>query len=192
MKPTKTPARTAPTPGVLPPDDELVALLAGTTTESGRNLLALVDEKPALFVFLRHFGDAFTRETIHDVSKAAASLDKRGVRVIFIHMAAPDRARPFFERYGLGTVERVSDPSMRLYTAPVFHLLKSTVLPHFFGARAYWKLAKRALWRYGVGSPGKEDPTQLPGVFFIKSRAIHRAFRHKYLGDRPDYSLFGV
>ena len=180
------------TPGVLPHDRELVDLLGGTKTESGANMLALLDERPLLVVFLRHFGCAFTRETIHDVAKAVPSLDRRGVRPLFVHMGSPERARPFFRRYGIADVERVSDPEMRLYRAPVFNLLKSTALPHFFGAQAYLRLAKRALWRYGQGSAGKEDPTQLPGVFFLKDRAIYRAFRHKNLGDRPDYTLFGV
>ncbi|RRA48279.1 AhpC/TSA family protein [Acidipila sp. EB88] len=179
-------------PGVLPPDPDLIRLFSETKTQSGKSLLDVADKQPILLVFLRHFGDSFTREAIHDISKAKPALDKRNVQVVFVHMADDARALPWFEKYGLGSAERVHDPEMKLYTAPVFHLLKSTVLPHFFGARAYWKLAKRALWKYGFAGPGKEDPTQLPGVFFIKDRAIYRAFRHKYLGDRPDYSLFGV
>ena len=193
MKPAaNAPPRRQSTPGVIPPDPELVQLLANTYAESGQSLLNLLDEKPMLLVFLRHFGDAFSRETIHDVSNAKPQLDQRGVRPVFVHMGSPQRARPFFEKRGLAAVERVSDPQMILYGSPEFHLLKSTVLPHFFGARAYLKLARRALWRYGAGSPGSEDPTQLPGVFFLKNRAIYRAFRHRYLGDRIDYSMFGV
>ncbi len=155
-------------------------------------MLNLLDERPMLLIFLRHFGDAFTREAIHDVANAVPALERRGVRPVFVHMGSPERARPFFQRFGLADVERVSDPEMKLYRAPVFNLLKTTALPHFFGATAYLELAKRALWRYGAGSPGKEDPTQLPGVFFLKNRAIYRAFRHKNLGERPDYTLFGV
>ncbi len=193
MKPVPgTTPRKISTPGVLPPDPELVALLARTHVENGQSLLNLLDEKPMMLIFLRHFGDSFCRETIHDVARAKPEIDKRGVRVVFVHMGSPERARPFFEKRGLGSVDRVSDPEMKLYTAREFHLLKSTVLPHFFGASAYLNLIKRALWRYGAGSPGKEDPTQLPGVFFLKDRAIYRAYRHKNLGDRPDYSLFGV
>lgn len=189
---TESPQQRATLPGVLPPDRDLVALLGVTQTESGQNMLRLLDEKPMLLVFLRHFGCAFTRETIHDVSKARVQLDRRGVRPVFVHMGSPERARPFFERFDLGLVERVSDPEMKLYQSPEFHLLKSTVLPHFFGAQAYLNLAKRALWRYGAGSSGKEDPTQLPGIFFLRDRAIYRAFRHKNLGDRIDYGMFGV
>ncbi len=193
MKPVPATApRRESTPGVLPHDPELVELLARTHVESGQSLLNLLDERPMLLIFLRHFGDAFCRETIHDVSKAKPMLDRRNVRPVFVHMGSPERARPFFTRFGLPTVDRVSDPEMHLYRAPEINLLKTTALPHFYGATAYLKLFQRALWRYGAGSPGKEDPTQLPGVFFLKDRAIYRAFRHKHLSDRPDYGMFGA
>ena len=145
-----------------------------------------------LLVFLRHFGCAFCRRTIHDVARAKPTLDRRGVRPVFVHMASPERAAAFFRRFGLADVEHVSDPEMAVYMSPEFHLVKSTALPHFFGARAYMSLLQGPLWRYGVGSPGKEDPTQLPGVFFLKNRAIYRAFRHRFLNERPDYGRFGV
>jgi hypothetical protein len=174
------------------PDLELVELFARTRTESGRTMLSLIDEKPMLLVFLRHFGSPTTRETLADVSKARPSLDQRGVRPVFVHLAAPERARRVFERFGLRDVERVSDPPAAIYQAPVFHLLKTTVVPEFFAGSELILTAQRALWRYGIGPAGKEDATQLPGVFFIKDRRITKAFRHKGLADRPDYVRFGV
>lgn len=182
-----------PQPRRLPVDAGLVTLLGKTRAESGHTLLQLLDEKPMLLVFLRHFGCPFTRETVHEIAQVRADLDRRGVRPVFVHMAPPDRARTFFARYGLSGVEQVSNPDTSLYGAPEFHLLKATALPHFFGAKAYWKMATRVLWRFGAGAPGKgEDALQLPGVFFLKDRTIYRAFRHKNLGDRPDYAMFGV
>jgi hypothetical protein len=52
----------------------LIALLGRTRTESGRTLLELVDERPVLLVFLRHFGCAFCRQAIDDVSKVRTKL----------------------------------------------------------------------------------------------------------------------
>ncbi len=173
-------------------DAELVALLSSTRTESGRSMLELADEKPMMLVFLRHFGCASARETLADVAKAMPDLDRRGVRPVLVHMGSPERARPFLDKAGLSQVERVSDPSMKLYQAPVFHLLKSTAIPEFFSGTQLVKLSKRAVWRYGVGPAGKEDPTQLPGVFFLQHRQITKAFRHKGVADRPDYTRFGV
>ncbi len=173
-------------------DLELVELFASTKTETGRTLLSLADEKPMLLVFLRHFGSPSCRETLADVGRARQELEHRGVRPVFVHMGSPERARSFFERAGLADVERVSDPATAIYQAPVFHLLKTTVVPEFFAGSEILKLAQRAVWRYGMGSAGKEDPTQLPGVFFIRDRRITKAFRHKGMAERPDYVRFGV
>jgi hypothetical protein len=186
------PAKEQAAPGALPPDPGLIELFAATTAESGRSLLALLDEQPMLLVFLRHFGSLWTRETLSRMAAAAPALERRGVRPVFIHMAAPQKAAPYFERYGLTRVERAADPERRLYTAPVFHLLKTTGVKEFLTPKAYWKLAKRSLLRHGIGLPGEEDATQLPGVFFLKGRAIYRAFRPKRISDRVDYARFGA
>jgi peroxiredoxin len=173
-------------------DRELVELFARTKTESGKSLLSVIDQGPVMLVFLRHFGCASCRETMADMAKAQAELRRRGVQPVFVHMGTPERARPFFDKFGLADVERVSDPKAEIYQAPVFHLLKSTVVPEFFSGSQILAYTKRALWRYGAGTPGKEDATQLPGVFFIKERRITKAFRHRGVADRPDYERFGV
>jgi peroxiredoxin len=173
-------------------DQELVELFAATRTESGRTLLSLLDEKPMMLVFLRHFGSPQCRETLADVAKARPALDRRGVRTVFVHLGTPEKARSVFEKFRLGDAERVSDPTTAIYQAPVFHLLKTTAIPEFLSGAQLIKSFQRQLWRYGFGPAGKEDATQLPGVFFIKDRRITKAFRHKGLADRPDYVRFGV
>ena len=173
-------------------DLELVELFAKAKTESGKTMLSLLDEKPMMLIFLRHFGSPSAREAIADVAAARGEIEARGVRPVFVHLGTPERARPFFEKVGLGDVERVSDPTAAIYQAPVFHLLKTTAVPEFFAGGQLVKSAKRQLWRYGMGSAGKEDATQLPGVFFIRDRQIKKAFRHKGMADRPDYVRFGV
>ena len=178
--------------GGLPPDPGLIELFAAKRAESGRGLLELLDEQPMMLVFLRHFGSLWTRETLQRMAAAAPALQRRGVRPVFIHMASPQKAAPLLERSGLAGVERVSDPERLLYTAPVFHLLKTTGVKDFLSPQAYWKLAKRSLLRHGIGLAGDEDATQLPGVFFLRDRAIYRVFRPKRISDRVDYGRFGV
>jgi peroxiredoxin len=95
--------------------DEVAQTLAGIYTESGANLLALVEASPVLLVFLRHFGCSFCRQAISDVADLKGELDKRGVRPVFVHLGTPDRANPFFDYYGMGDVERVSDPEAAVY-----------------------------------------------------------------------------
>ncbi|HEY0785991.1 MAG TPA: AhpC/TSA family protein [Acidobacteriaceae bacterium] len=182
----------AATGTALPEDAELVELFARTRADSGRTMLSLLDERPMLLVFLRPFGSPASREALADVARARPDLEKRGVRPVFVHMATPERATAFFQRFKLSDVERVSDPTTALYQAPVFHLLKTTVLPEFLAGQHLVELATRALWRYGMGPAGKEDATQLPGVFFIRDRVIRKAFRHKTAAERPDYARFGA
>ena len=33
----------------------------------------------------------------------------------------------------------------------------------------------------------KEDADQMPGIFYLRERAIVRAFRYKTIADEPDY-----
>jgi len=164
---------------------ELIALLGGTRTESGRTLLELVDERPVLLVFLRHFGCAFCRQAIDDVSQIRGKLAELGVQVVFVHLGSPERAKPYFDYYGLSDVERVSDPDASLYHEPVFALARVSVW-QLFRPAVWIGWIKGAIFKYRIGLL-KEDIQQMPGVFFLRDRAIANVFRHRTIADRPDY-----
>jgi peroxiredoxin len=164
---------------------ELTPLLRSIRTESGKTLLELVDERPVLLIFLRHFGCTFCRQAIDDVSKARAELDRRGVQPVFVHLGTPERARPFFDYYQLASVERISDPEGALYGSPVFRLARISFFQLF--RPAVWKAwIKGAIAAHGIGLV-KEDSLQMPGVFFLRDRKIVNLFRHRTIADRPDY-----
>lgn len=164
---------------------ELVALLGATRTESGRTLLKLVDERPVLLVFLRHFGCAFCRQAIDDVSKIRGELTARGVQVVFVHLGSPERAKPYFDYYGMPDVERVSDPDGSFYHDPVFALARVSLF-QLFRPAVWIAWLKGAMFKYRIGLL-KEDIQQMPGVFFLKDRAIANVYRHRTIADRPDY-----
>src|SRR4051795_2528608 len=100
--------------------DDVGQTLATIQTESGRSLLTLVEASPVLLIFLRHFGCSFCRQAISDVAAALPQLEARGVRPVFVHLGSPDRAKPYFDFYGLHSVDRISDPDAGLYQAPSF------------------------------------------------------------------------
>jgi len=167
-------------------DGELVHLLERTRTEQGTTLLALVDQDPILLVFLRHFGCAFCRQAIHDVAAIKLQLGARGVRPVFVHLGTPERAKPYFDHYGLALVERVSDPSAQLYTHPVFALPRRHPLIHFL-LPAVWKgWIRDAIRKHGIGWI-QDDSYQMPGVFVLRDRQIVNAYRFETIADRPDY-----
>ena len=165
---------------------ELIRLLEATRAESGKTLLALADESPVLLVFLRHFGCAFCRQAIDDVSQIQQELQRRGVRPVFVHLGPPERARPYFDHYALSSVERISNPDGSLYRHPVFQLARISVVRHLFRMATWKAWLGGILWKHGLGMI-REDGDQMPGIFFLRDRSIVRVFRHRDISDRPDY-----
>ena len=169
-----------------PRETEMAAVLQEYRTESGRSLLALLDESPLLLIFLRHFGCSFCRQTLDDVSRIRAEIEKRGIRPVFVHLGSPERAKPYFDYYHLSDVERVSDPEASLYRCSVFQLQRKNVFSNLL-VPAVWKAwLLGAVRKYGIGMI-KEDGDQMPGIFYLRKRVIVRAFRYKTIADEPDY-----
>ena len=163
----------------------LTGVLNKTRTESGRTLLELVDERPALLVFLRHFGCAFCRQALEDVANSRSEIEAHGVKPVFVHLGSPERAKPYFDYYHLSDVERVSNPDGSLYREPAFELARVNVF-QLFRPAVWVGWARGALRRHGLGWV-KEDGFQMPGVFLLRDRAIARAYRHRTIADRPNY-----
>jgi peroxiredoxin len=161
-------------------------MLATIRTESGKNLLELVEASSVLLVFLRHFGCSFCRQAISDVADLRPELDKRRVRPVFVHLGTPERAKPFFDYYGIGDVERVSDPEARVYQLPAFALPRMNPVLTLFQPSVWIGWFKGALFKHGIGAI-KEDGHQMQGIFFLKGSKIVRQFRYKTIADEPNY-----
>jgi hypothetical protein len=166
--------------------EEIAAALADVRTESGHTLLELVDAGPVLLVFLRHFGCSFCRQAIDDVSKVSSALADRGVRPVFTHLGTPERAKPYFDYYGLSHVERISNPDGSFYSNPIFALGRVSLLKIAFQPAVWKGLLEDAMIKHGIGL-NREDASQMPGVFFLRDRKIVRSFRHRTIAGRPDY-----
>jgi hypothetical protein len=167
-------------------DIEMAGALREYRTETGRTLLELVDESPVLLIFLRHFGCSFCRQTLDDVSRIRTQIEGQGVRPVFVHLGSPERAKPYFDYYHLSDIERVSDPEASLYARPVFALPRKNVFSNFLVPAVWAGWLKGAVRKYGIGMI-KEDADQMPGIFYLRNRAIVRAFRYKTIADEPDY-----
>src|SRR5947208_4865966 len=132
--------------------DDVGQTLAAIQTESGASLLTLVEASPVLLVFLRHFGCSFCRQAISDVADLKPELDKRGVRPVFVHLGTPERAKPFFDYYGIGDVERVSDPAAAVYQLPLFALPRMHPALTLFQLSVWKGWLKGALFKHGIGA----------------------------------------
>ena len=166
--------------------DEFSQTLASIRTESGASLLELAEASPVLLVFLRHFGCSFCRQAISDVAELRPELDKRGVRPVFVHLGTPERAKPFFDYYGIGDVERVSDPEAKIYQLPVFAISRIHPVLTLFQPAVWAGWLKGAIFKHGIGAI-REDGKQMQAIFFLKGPKVVREFRYKTIADEPNY-----
>jgi len=171
--------------GASSPDD-ITQTLASIHAESGASLLSLVQASPVLLIFLRHFGCSFCRQAISDIAGLRGELDTRGVRPVFVHLGTPERAKPYFDYYGIGEVERISDPDAAIYRDPLFALGRSNPLWQAMNPMVLAGWLKGTIFKHGIG-PIREDGHQMPGVFFFKDARIVRRFRYRTIADQPDY-----
>ena len=150
---------------------------------AGSPILALPPGAPVLVVLLRSFGCTFCREAIAEVAAVKPQLDAAGVRVAFVHGATPGEAAPWFDKYRLSDVVRVSDPGLDHYRA--FALGRT-------GVRALvdpmvWARGAACALSHGFGGQPAELMRQLPGVFVVRRDAVLAQYRHRSPADRPDY-----
>src|SRR6201996_3776055 len=165
---------------------DIEQLFASVRTESGASLLELVEASPVLLIFLRHFGCSFCRQAISDVADLSEELARRGVRPVFVHLGTPERAKPFFDYYGIGDVERVSDPEAAVYQNPVFAISRIHPVLTLFQPAVWIGWLKGAIFKHGIGAI-KEDGKQMQAIFFLKGPKIVREFRYKTIADEPNY-----
>jgi hypothetical protein len=175
-----------PSTAQLAEQEQLVAVLRDYKTESGRSLLELVDESAVLLIFLRHFGCAFCRQALDQVSQIRAQIAALGTQPVFVHLGTPERAKLYFDYYQLSTVERVGNPDASLYRHPVFALSRMNPYLNLLSLKVWKGWLSGALRKYGIGRI-EEDGHQMPGVFFLKDRRIVRGFRYETIADEPDY-----
>ena len=99
-------------------------------------------------------------------------------------MSAPEEADPWFARYGIDDVVRVSDPDRTLYRQ--FGLEDGSLLQLAQpGVWVPW-LRTAVLNGHGAGTSGP-NWRQLTGVFVIRSGQIVAEVRHRNSAARPNY-----
>ncbi len=157
-------------------------ILEAIFTNEGNDLRSLTEQHAVLLVFLRHFGCVFCREALDDFSQIKGELDKRKVKLIFVHMAEEHHGDSYLENYGLKGEEHISDPDMTLY--------------EYFGLQkgGFRELYGLKIWTRVIGIKHSSDlktplgnMKQMPGVFMIQNGRVVSSFIHKSAADRPDY-----
>jgi hypothetical protein len=145
--------------------------------------LPLDDSKPTLLIFLRSFGCTFCREALADVAAVRHAINEAGANIAFVHSEPAVEADPWFEKYGLQDVVRISDPTLAHYRAFGLDRTKATSLVD----PLVWVRGASSAWSHGFGAQTVEMMRRAPGVFLVQGDRILSEFRHRSPADRPDY-----
>jgi peroxiredoxin len=149
--------------------------------------ISLKDEsvaQPIMLVFLRHFGCTFCREALADISDNRETIEKMGVKIVFVHMSDAGAAETFFQSYGLPGAAHISDPMCQFYAA--FGLVKGS-FRQLYGLRS-WMRGFQSVVIEGNGYGAEMgDASQMPGIFIIHAGKVLGSFIHQYSSDRPNY-----
>ncbi len=159
------------------------AILNQSQTQLGSSLAELSNQTPVLAVFLRHAGCPFCREALADVAARRTEIEAAGARVVLVHMMPEADAAPFFAKFGLADLPRISDPERRLYQA--FSLSRGSLWA-VAGPAAMLAGARVVLSGKGFGRP-VGDVFQMPGTFLLYQGRIVSAFRPRSSSERADY-----
>lgn len=138
---------------------------------------------PTLVILLRSFGCTFCREAMSDVAQLQASIRQAGVGIAFIHSESAEVAAPWFAKYGLEEVVRISDPALAHYRA--FGLGRTPAAA--IVDPAVWMRGAASALAHGFGTQTAEMMRRQPGVFLVRGDRILAEYRHRSPADRPDY-----
>jgi len=118
-----------------------------------------------------------------EVGELRPEIEGTGTRIAFVHPESEPLAQPWFDRYHLHDVLKVSDPSLKHYRAfglgnmSLFTLVAPSVLARGAGSAM----------SHGFGAQPAGLLRQLGGVFILHHDRILAEFRHQSSADRPDY-----
>ena len=161
----------------------LDAALDGLRDDQGRALRALTDDRHTLVVLLRHSGCAFCKQTLSDLARQQADIEKAGVGLAVVGMTASSEGlRALGQQHGLTSATWFADTDRLLYRA--MELGRGSFL-QLFGPRVWFGGVLAALRGHGIGKL-EGDGFQMPGAFVIHRGRVVRAYRHATAADRPN------
>src|SRR5262249_5013557 len=118
-----------------------------------------------------------------ELAQKRTEIESKGARLAFVHLAGEEKAKRFFESYGLTNQPRFSDVEGRLYQA--FGLTQSHWRQYLNSESIFRMLTAWLSGHFAWLPAGYVE--RMPGAFLLKGNQIQKAFRHKLVSDRPDY-----
>lgn len=158
--------------------------ISDISTFQNRSVIDLSFHKKVLLVFLRHFGCSFCREALADIDKLNSKKSTKNFEIILVHMASPEVAQQYFNKYHLSQLDHISDPTCNLYES--FGLLKAN-FNQLFGFRSWIRGIETGFIKGHGWGKLMGDGFQMPGIFTISNGKIIAEYRHCFPSDKPDY-----
>lgn len=160
-------------------------LLSQVKTNKDENLFDLSHERPVLLIFLRHIGCIFCQEALKDIKNQKSDIQDMNVKIILVHLASSAEGQRFFEEFGLGDLDHISDETCKLYED--FGLIK-TNRRELFGFQVLLKSAESSVIRGNWPRASRiGDGFQMPGVFILENGIVKDSYVHQRISDRPNY-----
>jgi peroxiredoxin len=148
------------------------------------------NDKPALFLFWRHYGCSCGRDRAARLQDEYTKYLELGANIVVIGQGEPERATVYAEKNKI-TCPVLCDPTYQVYQA--YDLLEGKTSQILFDAPdEYLKCdleAGRKLLesRHGTDRAIVDSPWQLPGEFVVDKKGIIRlAYRYQYCEDWPN------
>jgi len=153
-------------------------------TNKGDSVQQLSMHQPVMVIFLRHFGCTFCREALAELSQKRTAIERKGLKIVFVHMADNETANRYFNRYNLPKVEHISDPECEYYAA--LGLVKGN-FKQLLGLTGWIRgFTAGIVEGHGIGKQ-MGDGFQMPGVFIVQGGKIREHYIHKLSSDKPNY-----
>lgn len=150
-------------------------------------------DRPAVLVFLRHFGCGCAWQRAERLQAEHAALTRAGAEVLAIGQGDPARSRDFAREAGLPCA-LLCDETRLAYEA--FGLLDAKPaqvvygMPEAFLRRDPIVAAEFMAMRRQTGRTPVDSPWQLPGEFVIDRNGVIRlAYRSQYCADHADLDV---
>lgn len=167
------------------PDAVLESPVSGVNLSPG-TLRDQLGPDPVLFVFLRHFGCIFCRETIGDL-RTRHETDPAFPPVLLFFQGSPIEGKAFLRR-DWPDARAVSDPEARFYEA--FGVARGGLVEMF--RPAVWRAKSAAEAKGHSNGERSGDIWRMPGAFLVQGARVlwHHEYRHA--ADHPDYEAISA
>lgn len=153
--------------------------LKAHTHSDGTSLYDHSYRKPLFLLFLRHTGCTFCREALAELASKRKAFESKGIVPVVIHMG--ENEDNIFEHYGLSDIEKVSDPTCKLYRA--FNIQRGSN-GLMFGFQEWIRGFKTAILQgHGIGLP-IGDAYRLSGAFLIHQGVVIKTW-HAHRASEP-------